>query len=250
MNLLICIPTYNEAENIEALIRANFENSPANTNILVIDDNSPDGTAALVEKMAPEYPARLHLLKRPEKQGLGRAYLAAFEWGLSREYDAFLQMDADFSHNPKYIPQMIAELDQHDVVIGSRNIKGGAVEGWSALRHLLSKGGSLYARTVLGCPIRDLTGGFNMWRKSAFKKIALDAIISQGFSILIEMKYKAYRAGCSVKEVPILFIDREHGASKMSKKIFVEALVNIWKIKKAVERKRERGAGNGEQGFT
>jgi dolichol-phosphate mannosyltransferase len=232
MNILICIPTYNESENIAELIPLVFENSPQNTHILVIDDNSPDGTAEIVEGLVPAYTGCLHIMKRPEKQGLGRAYLAAFEWGYSRGYDAFLEMDADFSHDPKYIFQMIAELDKHDVVIGSRNIKGGAVEGWSVLRNLVSKGGSLYSRAVLNCPIYDLTGGFNLWQKAALEKIGLHNIISLGFSFQVEMKYKAYCAGCSIKEIPIVFPDRKRGISKMSRKVFLEALINVWKIKK------------------
>ena len=237
MNLLICIPTYNEAENIERLISTIFEHlspiSPQKQDILVIDDNSPDGTAAIVERLIVEYKDRLHILKRPEKQGLAGAYLSAFNWGLSKDYDVFLEMDADFSHNPKYIPEMLNTIQNYDVVIGSRNIKGGGVEGWSFLRNCISKGGSIYSQIILRCPIKDLTGGFNMWTKNALLKIGLDNILSKGYSFQVEMKYRAWRSGCSVKEIPILFMDRELGASKMSKKIFFEALINIWKIKQS-----------------
>jgi dolichol-phosphate mannosyltransferase len=170
-------------------------------------------------------------LNRPEKQGLAQAYLAAFAWGLSRSYDAFLEMDADFSHNPRYIPQMLNALETHEVVIGSRNIKGGGTEGWPAWRNFVSKGGSLYARLVLGCPVYDLTGGFTMWRKSALQKIGLERIVSRGYAFQIEMKYRAWRAGCSIKEIPILFADRKFGDSKMSKKIFLEAFLAVWKIR-------------------
>jgi dolichol-phosphate mannosyltransferase len=231
MKILAAIPTYNEALNIEPLIKAVFENIPHESEILVIDDNSPDGTAKIVESLIPGYPQRLHILNRPEKQGLARAYLAAFAWGLSRGYDAFLEMDADFSHNPKYIPAMLTEIGVNDVVIGSRNIQGGGVEGWTFLRNAVSKGGSFYARAVLGCPVKDLTGGFNMWTRNALEKIGLANIISKGYSFQVEMKYRAYTAGCRIKEIPIIFPDRKFGASKMSKKIFLEALVNIWKIK-------------------
>ena len=233
MKLLITVPTYNEAPNIELFIKTVFAKAPQEAEVLVIDDNSPDGTARLVEALAVQYPERLHILNRPEKQGLAQAYLAAFDWGLSRNYDAFLEMDADFSHNPEYIAEMAAQIQTNDVVIGSRNIKGGAVEGWSVLRNLISKGGSLYSRIVLGCPIMDLTGGFNMWRKNALEKIGLKNIISRGYSFQIEMKYRAFISGCSIKEIPILFADRKFGKSKMSKKIFIEALFNIWKIKKS-----------------
>ncbi|MCL1813836.1 MAG: glycosyltransferase family 2 protein [Treponema sp.] len=214
------------------MIPAVFEHCPLETNILVVDDNSPDGTAAIVERLITENKDRLHILKRSGKQGLAGAYLIAFDWGLSKEYDVFLEMDADFSHNPKYIPEMVNNIQDHDVVIGSRNVKKGGVEGWSFLRNCISKGGSLYSQIILGCPIKDLTGGFNMWTNNAFQKIDLQKIISKGYSFQVEMKYRAWYAGCSVKEIPILFTDRKFGASKMSKKIFFEAFINIWKIKK------------------
>ena len=236
--MLICIPTYNEAENIEPFINSVFEYLPPLTHhkscVLVIDDNSPDGTASIVEHLIEKYQDRLHILKRPGKQGLGKAYMAAFDWGLSHDYDVFLEIDADFSHNPKYILEMIREIQNNDVVICSRNIKGGSVEGWSFFRNFISKGGSLYSRIVLRCPIKDLTGGFNMWTKKALTKISLDRIMSEGYSFQIEMKYRAWRAGCSIKEIPILFTDRTRGTSKMSKKILFEALIKIWKIKQSV----------------
>jgi len=235
-SLLIVIPTYNEKENIAPLISEIFTTVPQ-AHILVVDDNSPDGTAAIVERLVEQYPDRLHLLKRPGKQGLAQAYLAAFDWGIDNDYDIFLEMDADFSHNPAYIPEMLEQIKIHDAVIGSRNIKGGGVEGWTLLRNFISKGGSLYSRTVLSCPIKDLTGGFNMWRKSALEKIGLTGIISRGYSFQIEMKYKAFLAGCSITEIPIIFPDRKQGKSKMSKKILLEALVNIWKIREDSSKK-------------
>lgn len=239
MKLLIIIPTYNEAENIKALIKAVFVVVPPETDVLVVDDNSPDGTAKIVEQLAADYRERLYILNRSEKQGLAAAYLAGFGWGLSRSYGVFLEMDADFSHDPKYIPAMSAEIAACDVVIGSRNIKGGGVEGWPLLRRMVSKGGSLYSRFILGCPVKDLTGGFNMWTKNTLERIGLDAIISKGYSFQIEMKYRAYSAGCSIREIPIRFSDRKRGASKMTKNIFLEAFINVWKIKKAV--KKESG---------
>jgi dolichol-phosphate mannosyltransferase len=199
MNPLVTVPTYNEAENIESLIKTVFEYIPSNAVILVIVVNSPDGTAKIVEELIPNYKNRLHILKRPEKQGLAGAYLAAFEWGMSRRYDVFLEMDADFSHKPEYIPKMLAAIETYEVIIGSRNIKGGQVVGWSALRNFVSKGGSLYSRLVLGCPIKDLTGGFNMWRKTALLKIGLQNIISKGYSFQVEMKYRGFCSGCSIK---------------------------------------------------
>jgi dolichol-phosphate mannosyltransferase len=232
MKLLVAIPTYNEALNIKPLIKAVFYNIPQNSGVLVVDDNSPDKTAEFVESLFRDYPGRLHLLKRPEKQGLAAAYRAAFSWGLSRGYEMFLEMDADFSHKPEYIPEMLKAIREYDVVIGSRNIAGGGVEGWSVLRNFISKGGSFYARLVLNCPVKDLTGGFNLWHKSAFEKIGLHNIISKGYLFQVEMKYRAFAAGLSIKEIPIVFLDRKIGESKMSKKIFFEALISIWKIKK------------------
>jgi dolichol-phosphate mannosyltransferase len=231
MRLLAVIPTYNEIENIEGFINAVFAHIPPEAEILVVDDNSPDGTARAVEKLFADYPGRLHILNRPEKQGLARAYIAGFSWGLARSYEVFLEIDADFSHDPRYIPVMLEQILTHDAVIGSRNISGGGVEGWSFSRNVISKGGSLYARLVLGCPVRDLTGGFNMWRGTALEKMDLSSIVSQGFSFQIEMKYRAYRTGCSIVEIPILFTDRKKGTSKMSKRIFFEALINVWEIR-------------------
>ena len=231
MKVLICIPTYNEAENISKIIHAVFEHCTSGEQILVIDDNSPDFTADIAEKLKDVYPNRLHILKRHGKQGLATAYLAAFEWGLARDYDIFLEMDADFSHDPKYISKMLEVVTNHNVVIGSRNIKGGGTEGWSFLRNLVSKAGSLYSRTILECPVKDLTGGFNMWTRDALLKIGLDRIISKGYLFQVEMKYRAYKAGCSITEIPIIFAERKLGKSKMSKKIFFEALLNVWKIK-------------------
>ncbi|MCL2558485.1 MAG: glycosyltransferase family 2 protein [Treponema sp.] len=234
-NLLILVPTYDEAENIEKLLTAIFDLYPqrevSGVSVLVIDDNSPDGTAAIVEGLMGKYEGRLHLLKRAGKAGLAKAYLAGFEWGLERGFGEFLEMDADLSHDPKYLPEMIAQIQSHDVAIGSRNVKGGGAEGWPFSRTLISKGGSLYARAVLGCPIKDLTGGFNMWTAEALEKIGLDRIISQGYLFQVEMKYRAWKAGCSVKEIPIIFRDRTLGASKMSKKILFEALLKVWDVR-------------------
>ncbi len=233
MNALIVIPTYDEAENITRLIPAVFEALPRRDfSVLVVDDGSPDGTGDLVAKMIEtHFPERLHLLRREGKGGLASAYIAGFRWGMERGFDAFLEMDADFSHKPEYLPEMFAKIAEYDVVIGSRNVPGGGVENWSLLRKLISRGGSLYARTLLHCPVADLTGGFNMWRKSALDSIDLDSIISRGYSFQVEMKYRAYRHGCRIVEFPILFPDRKAGTSKMSGAIFREALRNIWRLR-------------------
>lgn len=232
MKLLVVIPTYNEIENISRFVPAVMEQIKAvSGNILVVDDGSPDGTGEAVKSMQKVYADSLYLLERTEKKGLADAYLTGFRWGEDHGYDVFLEMDADFSHKPEYIPAMLAQIEQNDVVIGSRNIKGGSVEGWSALRNFISKGGSLYSRMVLCCPIKDLTGGFNMWTRKALDAINLDKIVSRGYSFQIEMKYRAYRSNMKIKEIPIVFPDRTAGKSKMSKKIFVEAFIKIWKIK-------------------
>lgn len=232
MKPLIIIPTYNEIENITKIVPEVLTKLPKDGGILVVDDGSPDGTAQAVKNMQ-NTKKNLHLLERTQKSGLADAYITGFKWGIQNGYDVLCEMDADFSHKPEYLTVMLKEIETHDFVIGSRNIKGGAVEGWSALRNFISKGGSLYSRVVLGCPIKDLTGGFNMWRKETLEKINLDSIISKGYSFQIEMKYKAYKAGCSVKEIPIVFPDRVAGVSKMSGGIFMEALKAVWRIRNA-----------------
>lgn len=182
MKLLVIVPTYNEIENISKIIPEIFKVIPENTGVLVVDDGSPDGTADAVKEMQAAYSGRLNLLERSKKSGLADAYITGFKWGMENEYDVLCEMDADFSHKPEYLPAMYEAIQTNDVVIGSRNIKGGAVEGWSALRNFISKGGSLYSRIVLGVKVKDLTGGFNMWRKQALDKIGLDTIISKGYS--------------------------------------------------------------------
>lgn len=230
MKLLIVVPTYNEAENLPTFIPEVMKVCKGiDFSILVVDDGSPDGSAKIIKNLQKEY-KNLFLLERTQKSGLADAYLTGFRWGMEK-YDAFLEMDADFSHKPEYVPVMFESLQENDVVIGSRNIKGGSVEGWSFLRNFISKGGSLYSRLVLSCPIKDLTGGFNMWRKNALEKIDLNKIVSRGYSFQIEMKYRAYKEGLKIKEIPIIFPDRELGKSKMSKKIFLEALLKIWSIR-------------------
>lgn len=232
MKLLVIIPTYNEVENITRLIPEVFAVIPADAGILVVDDGSPDGTGKAVKDIQNQYAGRLSILERTQKSGLADAYITGFRWGMDNGYDVLCEMDADFSHKPEYLPAMWDAIQSNDVAIGSRNVRGGSVEGWTFTRNLISKGGSLYSRMVLGCPVKDLTGGFNMWRKAALDKIGLDTIISKGYSFQIEMKYKAYKAGCSIKEIPISFPDRKFGESKMSKGIFMEALKAVWRIRR------------------
>ena len=231
MKTLIIIPTYNEVENIGLLINEVFK-FVDDVSILVVDDNSIDGTQDLVETISKK-DERVFILKREGKFGLASAYIAGMKWGIENGFDLFCEMDADFSHNPKYLPEMIEKIKNNDVVIGSRNIKGGAVQGWSLLRNFISKGGSLYSRVVLGFPpIYDLTGGYNMWTLNALNKIEIDSIVSEGYCFQIEMKYKAWKKGCSIVEIPILFENRRKGKSKMSSRIFLEAFVKIWGIRK------------------
>ena len=229
MKPIIIIPTYNEADNIKRLI--SYINEVLNNveySILIVDDNSSDKTVEEVQSLNFN---NIHILKRAGKLGLASAYIDGIKYSIELGFDTFIQMDADFSHNPKYLPEMIEKLKNYDLVIGSRNIKGGKVEGWSFLRNFISKGGSLYSRIILGCPIHDLTGGFNGWKLDLINKINLDSIISKGYSFQIEMKYKAFLSKAKIIEIPIIFTDRKFGKSKMSKTIFFEALLNIIKLR-------------------
>jgi dolichol-phosphate mannosyltransferase len=227
---LIVTPTYNERDNIEGFLAA-VRGALPEADILVVDDNSPDGTGKLVDEIAARDP-HVRVKHRPGKMGLGTAYTEAFRQGLGEGYDRFFEMDADFSHDVKYLPDFVHALDDGaDVVIGSRNIKGGNVEGWGVGRHFISKGGSLYARTILGLPVRDLTSGYKAFSRRALEAIGLDTINSNGYSFQIEMTYRAALRGMKVKEVPIVFVDRRAGQSKMSRKIFAEAVGVVWKLR-------------------
>jgi dolichol-phosphate mannosyltransferase len=227
---LVCIPTYNEQENVESIVRAVLEADPR-TDVLVVDDASPDGTGALADALAREN-SRVHVLHRPGKAGLGRAYLAAFHWGLERGYQFLLEMDADWSHHPRYLPLLLDRAaSEADLVLGSRWVPGGGTLNWGVGRQLISKGGSLYARLVLGLPIRDLTGGFKCFRAEVLRAIDLDSVNSTGYAFQIELTYRAIRRGFRVVEVPIVFEDRRVGQSKMSRAIVLEALLMVWKIR-------------------
>ncbi len=231
MKTLIIIPTYNESPNIEKLINTIYSTlTNKEFSILIVDDSSADGTYEIVQSLKSKYDTLLSI-QRPEKLGLAGAYIDGFKYGLNHNFDAFIQMDADFSHSPEYLNTMIEYLDSYDVVIGSRNIKGGSAPDWSLLRHIISKGGSIYSKLILSCPINDLTGGFNGWKKEVLEKINLDNIISTGYVFQIEMKYKAYKNKFKIKEFPIVFPDRRQGNSKMSKAIFIEALINVIRLR-------------------
>ncbi|HEX2572900.1 MAG TPA: polyprenol monophosphomannose synthase [Polyangia bacterium] len=228
--VLIIVPTYNERENLAALVGAALAELPG-ADVLVIDDGSPDGTGVLADALAAENP-HVKVLHRAGKLGLGTAYLAGFRYALAHEYDFVFEMDADFSHDPKYLPLLWRRAREGaDVVVGSRYVAGGGTINWGIGRQIISRGGSLYARTILGVGVRDLTSGFICYRRAVLEGIALDHIRSNGYSFQIEMKYRALKAGFRLVEVPIVFVDRRVGASKMSRAIVVEALTRVWKLR-------------------
>ena len=227
---LIVIPTYNEIENLTPITDAVLGVTPETVHVLVVDDGSPDGTGKMADELAKKNP-RLHVLHRTQKQGLGPAYIAGFRWGFQNNFDQIVEMDADFSHNPKYLPTMLDLLNKNDYVLGSRNVPGGGTVNWGILRKIISRGGSFYARTILGVPVRDFTGGFNGWNRKVLEDINLDTMESGGYSFQIELKYRAYRKGYRFIEFPIIFEDRRVGKSKMSSKIVVEALSMVPKLR-------------------
>lgn len=226
--VLIIVPTYNERENLPSLTKEVLATVPAD--ILVVDDDSPDGTGKLADELAAAEP-RISVLHRTKKEGLGKAYAAGFTWGLARGYDCLMEMDCDFSHQPKYLPDFLEKIKDADVVLGSRYIAGGGVENWSPMRKFISVGGSLYARVILGLKIKDLTGGFKCFRRRVLETIDYDNLITGGYGFQIEMTYRAVKLGFTIAETPIIFPDRTKGTSKMSKKIFIEALVSMWKLR-------------------
>jgi dolichol-phosphate mannosyltransferase len=230
LKTLIVTPTYNEKDNLERFV-AEVRAQLPEADILIVDDNSPDGTGEIADAIAAK-DDHVKVMHRAGKLGLGTAYTQAFERGLSEGYQRFFEMDADLSHDVKYLPDFVRALDEGaDVVIGSRNIPGGSVEGWGLGRHLISKGGSLYSRTILGLPVRDLTSGYKAFTRNALEAIGLRTVNSNGYSFQIEMTYRAILRGMRVKEVPIVFVDRRAGQSKMSRKIFLEAIGVVWKLR-------------------
>ncbi len=224
MHAVVCLPTYNEHENLEQMLRALADKG---VRVLVVDDNSPDGTGELADALAAELDF-VDVLHRERKEGLGPAYIAGFRRALADGAELVLEMDCDFSHDPKDVPRLIAAVEGGaDLALGSRYVKGGAIRNWGFVRRFVSAGGSFYARVLLGTQIRDLTGGFKCYRRRALEAIDLDAIHSKGYAFQIETTYRALRAGFEVVEIPITFADREAGGSKMSRTIVAEA---IWKV--------------------
>ncbi|MGN0929336.1 MAG: polyprenol monophosphomannose synthase [Alphaproteobacteria bacterium] len=226
----VVIPTYNEKGNIKNIISEDLKINP-NIHILIVDDNSPDGTGKIVDELIASniYDGKLHIIHRKGKLGLGTAYIEGFKWGLKNGFDIFISQDADFSHNPIYIKDMLDLIEKgNDLVIGSRYVKGGAVVNWGFIRKCISKGGSLYSRILLLTNIKDLTGGYNCYTRKSLEKINLDTIISNGYCFQIEMKFRNVLAKSNIAETPIIFEDRRVGKSKMSKKIFIEAMINVF----------------------
>jgi dolichol-phosphate mannosyltransferase len=222
----LVLPTYNEAENIEAFVVAVREKLPASARVLVVDDNSPDGTGEIADRLAEQH-ANVSVLHRPQKEGLGPAYLAGFQRALDEGAGLILEMDSDFSHDPAYLPRLLEAAEHADLVIGSRYVPGGGVGDWGPLRRAISRGGSAYARLLLGLQIRDVTAGFKCFRREVLEAIDLDSVQPRGYAFQVELHYRAVQLGFKVIEVPIVFRDRQAGSSKMSKSIVAEA---IWRI--------------------
>ena len=225
MRTIICIPTYNEMENIQAIISKIFEVVPE-ISIVVIDDGSPDGTGKIAEDQKKKY-SNLYLIERSGKMGLASAYIAGFKFALENNFDAAMTMDADFSHNPNYLPEFLKLAEKFDFVIGSRYVDGGGTVNWGIERKILSKGGNLYARNILSMPYHDLTGGFNLLSREVLKGLSLDTFKTEGYSFHINMKFRAHKKGFKGIETPIIFEDRRVGKSKMSTGIIVEAMLKV-----------------------
>lgn len=238
--VLVVIPTYDEVDNLRGIVARLRVAVPA-AHVLVVDDNSPDGTGALADDLAAG-DDHVHVLHRSAKRGLGAAYVAGFRWAMQREYDVVVEMDADGSHAPEQLPDLLAELEHADLVLGSRWMPGGQVHDWSAARVLLSKGGNLYARLLLRMPLRDATGGFRAFRMEVLQALPLQEVSSAGYCFQVDLAWRAWQAGYRVREVPITFRERQHGQSKMSRAIVAEALVNVtlWAVTNRGARLRAR----------
>ena len=229
MRVVVCLPTYNERENIEPMVRALddvFRRHDLDARVLVIDDSSPDGTGEIADRLADEF-SFLSVLHRPSKEGLGPAYLAGFVWALATDADRIVEMDCDFSHDPEDLPRLLAASADADLVLGSRYVERGGTRNWGLGRRLVSRFGSLYARIILGVGIHDLTGGFKCFRRTVLEEIGLEQITTRGYAFQIETTYRALKAGCRVVEVPIVFAEREAGSSKMSRGIVLEAVTKV-----------------------
>jgi dolichol-phosphate mannosyltransferase len=223
MNAVVVIPTYNEADNLEKLSALVFSHAP-DVQILVVDDNSPDGTGAIADRLAGEFPGKIHVLHRTAKEGLGRAYIAGFQWALERGYEAMIEMDADFSHDPLYLASMLEAAETADVVVGSRYLNGISVINWPLRRILLSWGANKYVRTVTRLPVNDCTSGYRLYKRQVLERVQLGSVRSNGYSFQVEMTFRAFIAGFHIVEVPIIFVERRAGQSKMSKQVIWESM--------------------------
>ena len=230
MNSLVVVPTYNEVDNLPGIVESIIEHAPR-THILIVDDNSPDGTGALADELSQAQPERLFVLHRARKEGLGQAYVEGFRFALDRGYDVIVQMDADFSHDPKYLPAFFEAIETNDLVIGSRYVNGISVVNWDLKRLILSKAASFYVRLITRMPITDTTTGFKCWRREALLAIGLDQLFSNGYVFLAEMSYRAYRKGMRIKEIPIIFVERRLGRSKMSGGIMIEGVLSVLRMR-------------------
>ncbi|MBF6589986.1 MAG: polyprenol monophosphomannose synthase [Ktedonobacterales bacterium] len=226
---LIVIPTYNERENIASIVEDVLRSVPT-TDLLIIDDHSPDGTGQIADELAKVDP-RVHALHRPGKLGLGTAYILGFQHAIAQGYDLVFEMDADYSHDPRYLPRFFEMIQEADLVIGSRYVPGGGTPNWSPLRRFISGGGNIFARAVLGIPIRDCTSGYRCYRTAALRTLNLGAIRAQGYAFQVELAYNFWKSGYRVREVPIIFVDRRVGKSKMSRKIFAEAFLWVMRTR-------------------
>jgi len=230
MRCLVVLPTYNESENLRAIVESIQAYAPG-AHVLVVDDNSPDGTGALADELSREHSEKVFVLHRTRKEGLGRAYVAGFRFALAHRYDLVVQMDADFSHDPKYLPAFFEAARTSDLVLGSRYLKGISVVNWDLKRLILSKAASAYVRLVTRMPLTDTTGGFKCWRREALEAIGLEGVFSNGYLFQVEMNYKAFRKNLRIAEVPIVFVERRLGRSKMRWNIIAEALWGVVRMR-------------------
>jgi dolichol-phosphate mannosyltransferase len=232
MHTTVVIPTYNEADNVASMAESLWELGLRDLDVLIVDDESPDGTGEIGDALAAEHPDRLHVLHRTGQRGLGRAYVDGFRWALTHGADAIVQMDCDFSHAPSDIPRLLRHIPNYDVVIGSRYVSGGQTdEDWGFGREFLSWWANFYARVILGCRVRDITAGFKAWRREALEGIDLSHIRSQGYVFQVEMAYVCQRLGYRILEVPIYFEDRRIGQSKMTMPVKIEAALRVWEVR-------------------
>ena len=230
MHCLVVVPTYNERDNLAGIVESIFKHAP-NVHVLVVDDNSPDGTGELAAELNRAQPDKVFVLHRTRKEGLGPAYVEGFKFALARDYELIVQMDADYSHDPKYLPAFFEAIQSNDLVIGSRYVEGISVVNWDLKRLILSKAASFYVRFITRMPIADCTAGFKCWRREALMAIDIDRLVSNGYVFLAEMTYRAFRKGLRIKEVPIVFVERRLGRSKMSGNIMVEGVLGVLRMR-------------------